>query len=125
MLLARAKAVARHAYAPHSTFRVGAAVRTVAGGLFMGCNVENASYGLTLCAERNAVAAAVAVEGAKMRLAAIAIYVARADAFPPCGACRQVIAEFAAPDAVVIYRGARGAAVVTTIGELLPRAFRL
>ena len=124
-LMRRARAVARQAYAPHSQFQVGAAVRTQRGAIFIGCNVENASYGLTLCAERNAIGAAVAAEGARMRLAAVAVYVAGETAFPPCGACRQVIAEFAAPDVPVVYRGKGGAAVVTTIGALLPQAFRL
>jgi cytidine deaminase len=124
-LAARARKVARNAYAPHSKFRVGAAVRTARGAMFDGCNVENASFGLTMCAERNAIAAAVAAEGAKMRLARVAIFVDAAGPFPPCGACRQVIAEFADPETMVVYFGTRGAAVVTTIGELLPQAFRL
>jgi cytidine deaminase len=124
-LVRRARAVAHRAYAPHSRFCVGAAVRTTRGAIFTGCNVENASYGLTLCAERNAIASAVAAEGATMRLAAVAVFVAAAEAFPPCGACRQVIAEFADPETAVVYLGQRGAPAVTTIGELLPRAFRL
>lgn len=124
-LLRRARAVARKAYAPHSTFHVGAAVRTKRGGVFAGCNVENASYGLTLCAERNAIAAAVAVEGPKMRLTAVVVVVQGQVAFSPCGACRQVIAEFADADAIVVYLGGNGTPVVTTVGALLPQAFRL
>jgi cytidine deaminase len=125
VLLRHARSAARRAYAPHSRYHVGAAVRTRRGAIYSGCNVENASYGLTLCAERNAVAAAVAAEGATMRLTAVAIFVAAPEAFPPCGACRQVIAEFAAPDAPVAYVGRRGAPVLSTVGALLPRAFRL
>jgi cytidine deaminase len=120
-----ARAAARHAYAPYSRFRVGAAVRTARGGTFSGGNVENASYGLTLCAERAAVAAAVAAEGPKMRLTALACVVAGGASFPPCGACRQVIAEFSGADTPVVYLDARGLPVVTTTGELLPQVFRL
>jgi cytidine deaminase len=126
-LLRQARTATHRAYAPYSRFRVGAAVRTRNGGTYTGCNVENASYGLTLCAERSAVAAAVAAEGARMRVVALAVAVAGANSapFPPCGACRQVMAEFAAPDSPVLYAGARGAPVVSTIGALLPEAFRL
>ena len=125
-LLATAEGAARNAYAPYSKFRVGSALRTAAGGVFTGCNVENASYGLTLCAERNAIAAAVAAEGPAMRIAALVVYVDSPEAFPPCGACRQVIAEFAAPGTAVTFTGGDGARVTrTTIGELLPQAFRL
>jgi homotetrameric cytidine deaminase len=123
-LLERAGAASAQAYAPYSKFRVGAALRTAAGAIFTGCNVENASYGLTNCAERAAIFTAVTAEGPAMRIAAIAIVVnGTRQAFPPCGACRQVIAEFAAPEAVVVYRSARGKLVRTTIGELLPQAF--
>ena len=125
-LLAAARSVARNAHAPYSKFRVGSALRTAAGGFFAGCNVENASYGLTVCAERNAIAAAVAAEGPSMRIAALAVFVDSPEAFPPCGACRQVIAEFANAAAVVLFTS-RGDARArrTTIGELLPEAFAL
>jgi cytidine deaminase len=124
-LLDAARAAARHAHAPYSRFHVGAALRTAAGGVFSGCNVENASYGLTMCAERNAIAAAVAAEGPGMRIACLAVTVDAAEAFSPCGACRQVIAEFAAPETVIIYGGTAGPPVRTTAAELLPQAFRL
>ena len=124
-LLLAARAAAARAYAPFSKFRVGAALRTKAGGVFTGCNVENASYGLTMCAERNAIAAAVASEGPSVRIAAIAVAVDAAEPFPPCGACRQVMAEFSAPHAEVCYAGNAGEPVRTTVGELLPQAFRL
>jgi cytidine deaminase len=116
---------ARRAYAPYSKFHVGCALRTMAGNVFAGCNVENASYGLTICAERNAIAAAVAAEGSGMRIAALAVWVDAPEAFPPCGACRQVIAEFAGPTVPVLYHAAGRAAVRTSVGELLPQAFRL
>ncbi len=124
-LLVRARAAGRRAYAPYSNFHVGAAVVTGRGGVFTGCNVENASYGLTICAERAAVFAAVAAEGRAMRLARIVITVDADRAFPPCGACRQVLAEFGGPDTPVVY-AARGVAPVhTTLGALLPQAFSL
>ncbi len=113
------------AYAPYSGYAVGAAVRTSRGDVFCGCNVENASYGLTMCAERNALAAAVAA--GQPRVCALAV-TARGPAWPlPCGACRQVLAEFAAPRTpVMIARaGSRAAPRVYTLEELLPHRFRL
>jgi cytidine deaminase len=90
-LLAAAGNVRRQAYAPYSNFQVGAAVQTDDGQIFIGCNVENASFGLTLCAERAAVLAAVAAGHRKL----VAIAVASSGGVTPCGACRQVLAEFA------------------------------
>ena len=118
----RARETAAAAYAPYSGFRVGAAVRTASGGIFAGCNVENASYGLTCCAERSAIFAAVAAEGPGMRIEALAVH-ADAHSVPPCGACRQVIAEFG-PAARVVLR-LRGELVVMGAGELLPARFEL
>jgi cytidine deaminase len=110
----------RRAYAPYSGFRVGAAV--LAGGkVFPGANVENASYGVTLCAERVAVAAAV-VAGAR-RLDAVAVASGTEEPTPPCGVCLQTLAELGAPSLPVLLVGARGRRVETTLGELLPRAF--
>jgi len=124
-LLAKARAAGRRAYAPYSKFHVGAVLVTSRGALFTGCNVENASYGLTLCAERAAIVAAVAAEGPRMRLARIAITVDAAEAFAPCGACRQVLAEFGGPETEIVYAGREGAPVRTTLGALLPQAFGL
>jgi cytidine deaminase len=115
-----ARAARRRAYAPYSRFRVGAAVRA-GGEVFGGSNVENASYGLTLCAERVAVASAVAA-GAR-RIDAVAIASGTAEPTPPCGMCLQTLAEFAGPALPVRLVGARGKALDTTLGELLPRAF--
>jgi len=120
-LIAAARAAVGRAYAPYSRYRVGAAVLSDDGRIFSGANVENASYGLTLCAERAAVAAAVAA-GAR-RLTAAAIAAARAPAPTPCGACRQVLAEFAGPDAPVYVAAARGPVRRYRLGALLPHGF--
>ncbi len=119
-LLRAARRARRRAHAPYSGFRVGAAVAT-GGAIHAGANVENASYGLTLCAERVAVAAAVA-SGAR-RLDAVAVVSGTEEPTPPCGACLQTLAEFAGPDLQVVLGGARGRRVETTLGALLPRAF--
>lgn len=122
-LMNRAREAAAKAYAPYSKFQVGCALVTQAGGVFTGCNVENASYGLTICAERNAIFHAVATEGPQMRLASLAV-IALGHEFPPCGACRQVITEFAAPDAPVCFLQ-NGLLVTQTLAELLPATFQL
>ncbi|MCK5943108.1 MAG: cytidine deaminase [Planctomycetes bacterium] len=119
-LVAAARAVRSNAYAPASKFLVGAAVRTADGATFVGCNVENASYGLTVCAERAAVCAAVAA-GAR-RIDAVAIATDLDDPARPCGACRQVLAEFGAAMTVLLV--GRGPEVVeTTLARLLPEPF--
>ena len=123
-LLAAAQAVLQSAYAPYSEFKVGAAVLTDNGKTFTGCNVENASYGLTICAERVAIFSAVtALNGEKLVIRAVAVVNKNSVACSPCGACRQVIAEFG-PDAVVIFRGQKGYKQAL-IAELLPDSFRL
>jgi cytidine deaminase len=119
-LAREARAVRARAFAPYSRFRVGAAV-LAGGAIHRGCNVENASYGLTVCAERNAVAAAVAA-GAR-RIEAVAVASGTAPPTPPCGACLQVLAEFGAPATPVLLVGKSGARVETTLGALLPRSF--
>jgi len=123
-LLGAARAVRRHAHAPYSRFQVGAAVLDDAGRIHAGCNVENASYGLTICAERNAVAAAVAAGARSLRAVAIVTRERRPPA-SPCGACRQVLAEFGGDDLPLLLAGPTGAAEQETLGQLLPRAFRL
>jgi len=120
-LVAAARAVRRRAHAPYSKFTVGAAVLDERGRAHVGCNVENASYGLTVCAERNAVAAAVAA-GAR-RIRAVAVVTGARPPATPCGACRQVLAELGAPDTEVLLAGPTGAIETTTLGALLPRAF--
>jgi cytidine deaminase len=122
-LVAAARAVRRRAHAPYSKFTVGAAVLDERGRVSVGCNVENASYGLTVCAERNAIAAAVAA-GAR-RIRAVAVASGASPPASPCGACRQVIAELGDADTEVLLAGAKGAPERTTLGALLPRAFAL
>lgn len=118
-----ARAAQALAYAPYSRFRVGAALVTADGRVFTGANIENASYGLTVCAERNAVAAMVLAGGRDLR----AIYVASDIAPPasPCGMCRQTLLEFAADPATtgVIAIGPDGARQVWTLADLIPHGF--
>jgi len=108
------------AYAPYSGFRVGAALRTRAGRTFVGCNVESASYGLSMCAERNAIATAVA--NGESDFTQIVIVASTGERTPPCGACRQLLAEFC-DDLEIVLVGKRRLER-TTLRELLPRAFR-
>ena len=123
-LLTAARAVRRQAHAPYSRFQVGAAVLDDAGRIHAGCNVENASYGLTICAERNAVAAAVAAGARSLRAVAI-VTRQRHPPATPCGACRQVLAEFGGDDLPLLLAGPTGAAQEQRLGALLPQAFRL
>jgi len=122
-LLAAARRARRRAYAPHSEFRVGAAVLGARGGIFAGCNVENASFGLTCCAERSAIFAMVAAGEREIR--EVLVIGDTEDFLSPCGACRQVIAEFAPPSAVVHMCSRSGAGRDVTVSELLRFPFRL
>jgi cytidine deaminase len=115
--------VMRNAHAPYSNFRVGAAILLADGKIFSGCNVENASYGMTNCAERTAIFSAVARLGPKIEIRAVAVANDHEVACSPCGACRQVIYEFG-PDATIFFQGARGPKQAH-ITELLPEGFRL
>jgi cytidine deaminase len=119
-LIAAARAAARHAYAPYSRFRVGAAVLTRSGRIHTGCNVENASCGLSNCAERTAIFKAAA-EGER-KILAVAVYTATRKPTAPCGACRQVINEFG-PKAVILCACDSRERIETTLDQLLPRAF--
>jgi cytidine deaminase len=122
-LLRAARKVMKNAYAPFSNFRVGAAILTSKGRVFVGCNVENSSYGMTNCAERTAIFSAVAKDGPALEI--VAVVVANHDGVPcsPCGACRQVIYEFG-PRAVIFYQGKKGPKQ-SPITDLLPEGFRL
>lgn len=120
ILMSAAREASTRAWAPYSGFRVGAALLTD-GGIVTGCNVENASYSLTICAERNAVFQAVA-RGFR-GFSGLAVYVDSDRIFPPCGACRQVLAEFA-PELPVIFFNQQDT-VRTDMAELLPHRFSL
>lgn len=123
-LLNLARTAQENAYAPYSKFRVGAAVLLENGRIITGCNVENASYGLTNCAERSAIFAAVSeLGGENVRVRAVAVVNDHNQPCSPCGACRQVIAEFGR-DAIVWYQGRNGIQE-STIQSLLPDCFSL
>jgi cytidine deaminase len=125
-LLALAKKAAQNAYAPYSQFPVGAAILCSDGKTYAGCNIENASYGLTMCAERTAIFKAVS-EG-NTTIQALAVWGAspkcKQGEITPCGACRQVMAEFMAPDNLLIYHTSQGIQTLT-MAELLPFGFKL
>jgi cytidine deaminase len=120
-----ATTVAHHAYAPYSNFRVGAALLLTDGTIVTGCNVENASYRLTTCAEQTAITSAVALHGPGIRIRAIAVANLNSTASQPCGACRQTIHEFSTPDTIVFFPAEAGTTAQATIAELLPAAFLL
>jgi cytidine deaminase len=122
-LLRSAKKAMKNAYAPYSKFRVGAAILLSNGQIFRGCNVENASYGMTNCAERTAVFAAVAELGPKIEIRAVSVVNDHGVPCSPCGACRQVIYEFG-PHATIFFQGSTGPKQAH-ITELLPEGFRL
>ncbi len=123
-LLEAAQSVLQNAYAPYSGFRVGAAILTHLGNLFTGCNVENSSYGLTICAERAAIVSAVAQEGGdRMKIRAVAVVNEKGTYCPPCGACRQVMFEFGADAVILLQEG--DALKQVTMTQLLPGAFQL
>lgn len=118
-LLEAARRVREHAYAPYSGFRVGAALLSASGKVHVGANVENASYGATLCAERSAVASMVAA--GDRRIARVAVYAEGPTLAMPCGMCRQVLSEFGL-DAQVVVGGPAGTRT-TTLAALLPEPF--
>ncbi|MGQ9779339.1 MAG: cytidine deaminase [Bacillota bacterium] len=119
-LIARARAAREMAYAPYSGFRVGAALRAASGRIYEGCNVENASYGATICAER--VAAVKAVAAGERRFLALAVVAAGPSLVAPCGICRQFLAEFG-PDLEVYLADLEGHLERTDLAALLPAAF--
>ena len=115
--------VKRRAYAPYSDFHVGSALRTKGGKIFAGCNVENSSFGVTICAERNAIFKMVS-EG-EQEISSILVVGDTKKTLSPCGACRQVIAEFSEEDTRVIMCNKDGDFKETTVGEILPFGFSL
>ncbi|MGS0939406.1 cytidine deaminase [Pseudomonas luteola] len=123
-LLEEAKLAADQTYSPYSQFPVGAALLTEDGRVIRGVNVENISYGLTNCAERSALFSAISQGSAPRSFKAIAVYAPKVPLISPCGACRQVLLELMAPDAVIICQGSDASATkVWTLKELLPGAF--
>ena len=123
-LTTQAADAADHAYAPYSKFRVGAALLLQNGALVTGANVENASYGLTICAERSAVVRAVAQHGPKLRIRAVAVTNLNNAASSPCGACRQVLSEFMPANGLILFPF-DGSPHTHTLAELFPFSFDL
>ena len=120
-LKAAARTVRENAHAPYSNFKVGAALRTSQGSVFVGCNVENVAYPEGTCAEAGAIAAMVAA--GEREIAEAYVIADSPDPVPPCGGCRQKLAEFAAKNVAVTLATMDGAELHTTVGELLPGAF--
>jgi cytidine deaminase len=123
-LRAQATAAAANSYSPYSHFRVGAALLLTTGEIVTGCNVENASFRLTSCAEQAAIARAVTQLGPHIRVRAVAVANLNDSPSMPCGACRQTLAEFAPDPTPILYPGDHGTPQETTLGDLLPHAFR-
>jgi cytidine deaminase len=124
ILLEMAKEAAENSYSPYSAFKVGAALRLTNGNVVTGTNVENVSYGLTICAERAALVRAVSEFGPAIRIEAVAVVNLNGAASPPCGACRQMLAEFAEPDAPVVFPVADGMRTMS-FGQILPLGFEM
>lgn len=121
LMLDVARQALANAHAPYSRFRVGACVRSAGGRLYAGCNVENASYPVTQCAEATAIGAMVAA--GERQIAEVVIVSEGAEPCPPCGRCRQQLAEFARPETPIHLCGPEGLRLTTTLGALLPLAF--
>lgn len=121
-LITAAITARENAYAPYSRFKVGAAILSPSGKIYLGCNVENASFGLANCAERTALFTAIA--SGERRFVAIAVVTAAPLLTPPCGACRQALAEFMPDDAHVILANLEGFHEIVAFDQILPRAFR-
>jgi cytidine deaminase len=120
-LIDDARAVRENAYVPYSTFKVGAAIRTVGGAVYKGCNVENVAYPEGTCAEAGAIAAMIA--GGDIAIAEVAVIADSPEPVSPCGGCRQKLAEFAKGEVKVTLATIDGALFETTVGDLLPGAF--
>lgn len=127
-LLSEARKAQKKSYSPYSGFKIGASVLTDSGDIFSGANVENSSYGATVCAERVAIWNAVTdieskIKSKKSFLDVICVVSSSADAWPPCGMCRQVISEFAHNDTIIITQGLKGPAKSYKFSELFPESF--
>ena len=123
-LFESARRAAQCAYAPYSGFRVGAALKLTGGEVVTGANVENVSYGLTICAERSALVRAVSQFGPEIRIEAVAVANLNDAASPPCGACRQMLSEFILPEAPVLFPAADGLRSMP-FSDVLPMAFEM
>jgi cytidine deaminase len=123
VLMEKAKEASKNAYAPYSNFKVGACVLAESGNMYTGCNFENSSYGLTICAERNAIGTAI-VAG-EHKILAVAIYSPNRDNCYPCGACRQVIHEFRSNNGTDVITEADGNLICQKIERLLPEGFSI
>ena len=121
-LMEHARQAALNSYSPYSGFRVGAALRLTNGVIVTGANVENVSYGLTICAERSAAVTAVSAYGPQIRIEAVAVANLNDAPSPPCGACRQFLAEFICPEAPVVFAAADGLRCMP-FSAVLPLAF--
>jgi cytidine deaminase len=123
-LTASARGAVKHSYSPYSGFRVGAALLLENNAVVTGTNVENVSFGLTICAERSALVRAVAEYGPAIRIRAVAVVNGNNTASPPCGACRQMLAEFTHPDTPVVFPAADGMRTMR-FADLLPCSFEM
>lgn len=122
-LMEKAKEASKNSYSPYSRFPVGACVLGNSGNYYYGCNFENSSFGLTICAERNAIGNAIA--NGEKEIFAIAIYSPNRDDCLPCGACRQVISEFCRDEGIDVITEKDGRLEIRNINELLPGRFKL
>ncbi len=125
-LIGNASIALKNSYSPYSKSKVGAAVLTKSGNVYLGCNVENSSFSVTSCAERNAISSAVLLEGPQMEISAIAISSVdrnnKKASITPCGSCRQAIIEFG-KDAEVVFSDDEGKLIILPISELIPHAY--
>jgi cytidine deaminase len=122
-LFLAAKKAQKNSHSPYSKKKIGAALITADGKIFSGCNVENASYGGTVCAERVAIFKMVSELGGKNQVQEICVISPSAEAWPPCGFCRQILSEFASPETLVHLANAKGIQKTLHFDELLPEAF--
>lgn len=123
-LLNKARQVAQNSYSPYSHFKVGAALKLSNGEVVTGTNVENISFGLTICAERSAMVSAISRFGPDVRIEAAAVINLNGEASPPCGACRQALSEFIAPNAPIAFPASDGMRTMS-FSELFPLAFEM
>jgi len=121
-LFETAKKARLNSYSPYSKCKVGAAIRTQSGKIYSGCNVENSSYGGAICAERGAIQTAVAAEG-KIQIRELLVVTDASPPWPPCGMCRQIISEFAAPGLTIHMTNVKGQLVSIAFDALMPQAF--